>query len=180
MQPSSFDEYLNLCFNVYASTERNKLGFFMGLPIPARVPPFGKFTHEIRWSLRTRIEFFHFYLMTLFRLPNYLLSNRKRLSLSQEEVAFLLGTKSGQQVCRHERFAREPSLETAFAYEAIYKRTASELFSGFYQKVEQEVAARAKLLSEQTNRGKSDGLNINKRQFLSDLAAMQLDNPDLE
>ncbi|HEY0552164.1 MAG TPA: hypothetical protein VGF13_21365, partial [Verrucomicrobiae bacterium] len=76
----------------------------------------------------------------------------------------------GYQTCRHERFAREPSLETAFAYEAIYKRTASELFSGLYQKIEQEVAARAKILSERTKGSKSNRSTLNKRQILSGLA----------
>jgi transcriptional regulator with XRE-family HTH domain len=114
--------------------------------------------------------------MALRPLPNYLLSNRKRLTLSQEEVAFLLGTGNGQQVCRHERFAREPSLETAFAYEAIYKRNASELFAGLYQKVEQEVAARAKILAEQTKRNKSERLTFHKHQILSDLAGAQRNN----
>lgn len=108
--------------------------------------------------------------MTLLQLPNYLLSNRKRLTLSQEEVAFLLGTGNGQKVCRHERFSRVPGLETAFAYEAIYKRTASELFSGLYQKVEQEVTARAKILVERMDRSKSTRLKTHKRQILSDLA----------
>ena len=117
--------------------------------------------------------------MTTSQLPNYLLSNRKRLALSQEEVAFLLGAGNGQKVCRHERFAREPSLETAFAYEAIYKRTASELFSGLYQKLEKEVAARAKILAERTNRGKSNRRTIHKRQMLSNLAGMQSDNLNL-
>jgi len=79
-------------------------------------------------------------------LPNYLLANRKRLALSQDEVAFLLGTQSGAKVSRHERFVREPSLKTALAYEAIYQRSASELFSGLYREVEREVAARARTL----------------------------------
>src|ERR1039458_10278598 len=78
------------------------------------------------------------------QFSNYLRSNRKRLALSQGEVAFLLGTQSGAKVCRYERFVREPSLETALAFEAIFQRSVSELFPGLYQKVEQEVAARAK------------------------------------
>lgn len=114
--------------------------------------------------------------MAPLQLPNYLLSNRKRLTLSQEEVAFLLGTENGQKVCRHERFSREPSLETAFAYEVIYKRNASELFAGLYQKVEQEVATRAKMLVERTNRSKSSRLIIHKRQVLSNLADLNRGN----
>src|ERR1039457_6727515 len=93
--------------------------------------------------------------MTSPQLPNYLRANRKRLALSQDEVAFLLGTQNGAKVCRYERFVREPSLATALAYEAIFKRLVSELFPGLYQKVEQEVAARAKPLAAKTDHLKS-------------------------
>src|ERR1041384_3504983 len=90
-------------------------------------------------------------------LPNYLRANRKRLALSQDEVAFLLGTRSGGKVCRYERFVRQPSLETALAYEAIFRRSVSELFPGLYQKVERDVAERAKILGERDR--KSTRLN---------------------
>jgi hypothetical protein len=53
--------------------------------------------------------------MTSLKNSNYLRSNRKRLALSQDEVAFLLGALSGTKVCRYERFVRTPSLETALA-----------------------------------------------------------------
>jgi transcriptional regulator with XRE-family HTH domain len=104
------------------------------------------------------------------QLPNYLRSNRKRLALSQEEVAFLLGTQSGAKVCRYERFAREPSLETALAFEVIFQRPASELFGGLYQKVEQEVTARAKTLAERTDRQKANRQTAHKRQILANIA----------
>jgi transcriptional regulator with XRE-family HTH domain len=102
------------------------------------------------------------------QLPNYLRSNRKRLSLSQEEVAFLLGTQSGAKVCRYERFGREPSLETALAFEVIFQRSASELFGGLYQKVEQEVTARAKALAGQKDQGNP------KHQILTNIANKSL------
>lgn len=110
--------------------------------------------------------------MTSPQLPNYLRANRKRLALSQGDVAFLLGAQSGTKVCRYERFLREPSLETALAYEAIFKRTVSELFPGLYQKVEGEVAARARTLAESTDRRKSNGRITRKREVLEDLAAL--------
>ena len=93
--------------------------------------------------------------MTSSQLPNYLRANRKRLGLSQDEVAFLLGTQSGAKVCRYERFKRAPALETAFAFEAIFRRPARELFCGLYQKIEQEVAARAKTLTYVDGGGKT-------------------------
>src|ERR1035438_3366604 len=102
------------------------------------------------------------------QLPNYLRSNRKRLALSQEEVAFLLGSQSGAKVSRYEQFAREPSLETALACEMIFQRSASELFGGLYQKVETEVAERATTLARRMEQGKPNHQSARKRQIFSD------------
>lgn len=104
------------------------------------------------------------------QLPNYLRSSRKRLALSQGEVAFLLGTHSGAQMSRYERFMREPSLETALALEVILRRPASELFGGLYQKVREEVTARAKALAERTDRPKANRQTVHKRQTLTNIA----------
>jgi transcriptional regulator with XRE-family HTH domain len=109
-------------------------------------------------------------------LPNYLLSNRKRLALSQDEVAFLLGTGSGGKICRYEKFTRVPSLETALAFEAIFQRSTRELFGGLYQKVEQGVTARAKILADKKDFGKLTGKTAHKRQALTDIAAAKSDN----
>lgn len=57
------------------------------------------------------------------------------------------GEDKGGNVCRDERFAREPSLRAALAYEAIYKIPVRDLFAGLYQQIEQEVAGRAKILN---------------------------------
>ena len=82
-------------------------------------------------------------------LPNYLQTHRKRAALSQEEVAFLLGTKGankGNKVSRDEHYARTPTLENALAYEVIYGRPVRELFAGLYEEVERDVIAHAKML----------------------------------
>ena len=109
-------------------------------------------------------------------LPNYLLTQRKRLSLSQEEVGFLLGITGmhkGNKVCRDEKFTREPSLQDALAYEAIYDRPVRELFAGLYQQAEREVAARAKLLNFRQVR-KPD---LRRQQALIHLAQKASVNP---
>jgi len=83
-------------------------------------------------------------------LPNYLQSQRKRHSLSQEEVGFLLGIRGmnkGNKVCRDEHFVREPTLQDALAYAVIYGQPVRELFAGLYQQTERDVAARAKFLN---------------------------------
>jgi transcriptional regulator with XRE-family HTH domain len=92
--------------------------------------------------------------MPSLQLPNYLRSHRKRLALSQDEVAFLLGRVSGAKVCREERFMREPTLATALAYEAIFQMPTRELFAGLYEKVEGEVVERAKMLQGKIDRQK--------------------------
>lgn len=87
-------------------------------------------------------------------LPNYLRTHRKRHMLSQEEVAFLLGVRGmnrGIKVCRDENYVREPSLETALAYETIYGVPVRQLFAGVYERAERNVAAQAKLLSYRTS-----------------------------
>src|ERR1017187_7630884 len=83
-------------------------------------------------------------------LSNYLHTNRKRLALSQEEVAFMLGgtgENKGSKVSRDESFSREPGLRAALAYEVIYGKPVRELFAGLYEEIEQDIAKRAKLLS---------------------------------
>ena len=110
--------------------------------------------------------------MTSPQLPNHLRANRKILALSQGEVSFLLGTQNGAKVCRYERFVREPSLETALAYEVMFKRSVSELFPGLYQKVEREVATRAKELVARAGRGKSNQRAARKHKVLASLAAL--------
>lgn len=111
--------------------------------------------------------------MTSSRLPNYLRANRKRLALSQDEVAFLLGTQRGAKVCRYERFDRNPSLATALAFEAIFQRPVRELFGGIYQKVEEEVASRAKTLRDRENNREPNERTNRKRQILINIASRQ-------
>ena len=109
-------------------------------------------------------------------LPNYLQSQRKRLALSQEEVGFLLGIcgmNKGEKVCRDENYARDPSLQDALAYEAIYGQPVRELFAGVYQQAEQDVAARAKILRFRKLR-KS---NARKQEAITNLAQSTSVNP---
>lgn len=112
-------------------------------------------------------------------LPNYLQSQRKRLAFSQEEVGFLLGIggmAKGEKVCRDENYAREPSLQDALTYEAIYGVPVRELFAGRYQQAEQDVAARAKVLGFRKLR-KTDP---RKQAAIIQLAAKASVNPSNE
>lgn len=111
------------------------------------------------------------------QLPNYLRSHRKRLALSQDEVAFLLGTMSGAKVNRHERFVREPSLLAALGYAAIFGKSVTELFAGLYSRIEKQVVAQAKLLANRILRGRPNARAACKRQAIINLAAKLANKP---
>ena len=81
------------------------------------------------------------------RLHNYLKTYRRKAGFSQDEVAFLLGCADGAKVSRYERRARQPSLETLLAYQALFGADPSELFGGFYKKVEKKTKRRARTLA---------------------------------
>ena len=81
-------------------------------------------------------------------------------------MAFLLGVngmEKGIKVSRDENHAREPSLQTALAYEAIYGTPVRNLFAGLYEQVERQVGAQAKFLRHRRTekpKPKRDGLAV--------------------
>ncbi len=77
------------------------------------------------------------------KLVNYLRTYRRRAGLTQDEMAFLLGTTSGTRVSRYERSGRQPGLPTALAYEIALTVTQKQLFGGLYEHAEQKVQGRA-------------------------------------
>jgi transcriptional regulator with XRE-family HTH domain len=85
--------------------------------------------------------------MTRKPLPNYLRMHRKRAGLSQDDVAFLLGGRSGTRISRYERFRCRPTLDTALAFEAVYRVPAHQLFSGLRDRIRQDVGRRAQTLA---------------------------------
>jgi transcriptional regulator with XRE-family HTH domain len=97
------------------------------------------------------------------RFDNYIKMFRTQAGLSQEELAFLLGWKSGSGVSRFERGRREPPLETLLALEVVFGISIRELFAGRFQKVEAAVKERVcRLLSELDE-------DPSKRAYLHDL-----------
>jgi transcriptional regulator with XRE-family HTH domain len=105
------------------------------------------------------------------KLQNYLRTYRKRFCLSQKEVAFLLGVKNGAKASRYERLQRVPLLETILAYEVIFKVPVRELFGGVFEKVNEDVIRRAKLLTRILQEGKADRATTRKLELLSAIIA---------
>jgi len=107
---------------------------------------------------------------------NHLLAYRKRSGLSQDEVAFLLGSLSGTIVCRHERQNRAPDIHTALAYEVIFNCQISVLFPGLYKTIQTEIAKRAKILRHRKFNSTTRGLVDRKRRTLEAIACEELTN----
>src|SRR5258707_5939730 len=80
------------------------------------------------------------------KLVHHLRSYRKTFGLSQREIARLLGSRQGSNVCRYERFRSVPSLQTAIAYEIIFKTSLSDLLPDLYAEVRELVSRRARTL----------------------------------
>lgn len=102
-------------------------------------------------------------------LPNLLVSHRKRAALSQEEMAFLLGTLGGSQISRYERFTRGPSLEIVLAYEVIFGKPASRLFTGLCKEIRERVLGRARVLVHKVRRRKPSPENTRKIKVLESI-----------
>ena len=104
------------------------------------------------------------------KLQNYLLTQRKRFGLTQEETAFLLGVKSGAKVSRYERFQRLPNLKTALALQALFGVPVAELFAGVYEQVEKETSDRARILESKMEGAAANKSNARKAELLRAVA----------
>jgi len=99
-------------------------------------------------------------------IPNYLRTHRRRSGLSQVDVAFLLGLRSGQIVSRYERLDRTPSLETALACQVLFEALPHEIYPGLYTKVERITRRRVRALMTQIGKDSDDAAAAYKRDVL--------------
>ena len=91
--------------------------------------------------------------MSTSKLPNYLRTYRRRLHLSQDDVAFLLGSKSGAQISRYERAQQAPTLRILLAYQFLLGTPIRELYGGVAQKSERDLKKRIRRLIQELTRG---------------------------
>jgi transcriptional regulator with XRE-family HTH domain len=77
---------------------------------------------------------------------NYVRTFRRRSSLGQQDLAFLLGSKDRTKVCRYEHGRRIPSLRNALRLATIFDTTLGTLFSGLQREAYRDVVVRIALL----------------------------------
>ena len=109
--------------------------------------------------------------MAAHKLENYLRTYRKKSGLTQREVGFLLGWKSGGSVARYEKRRRLPPLATALAYEAILGVPLSQLFAGIHDAARKNIQKRMlelrSKLQAKTSKGSEALLDAHKLRWLS-------------
>ena len=105
--------------------------------------------------------------MATHTLQNYLRMYRKRSGLTQEDVAYLLGSRDGGKICRYERLTREPTLEAALGYEAIFNVPVRELFAGVFAEVEKRVIRRIGHLGRKLQTQRQTRMSARKLESLA-------------
>lgn len=108
--------------------------------------------------------------MTLHANAAPLRTLRMRSSLSQREVAELLGFQTDVPAFRHESSRTFPNLRTAMGYEIIFRVPISAQFPALYRSVEPVIEDRIlelkQRLEEQSNGGGDAARNAAKLEFL--------------
>lgn len=110
------------------------------------------------------------------KLNNHLRRHRRRAGFSQREIAFLMGHRAASIASRHEQCARQPTLETALAYQAIHGVPVSDLFPATYRKVETRVLKRARILRRAVRRAPINPVRRAKLTALRLIAGPQLED----
>ncbi|MEZ4927904.1 MAG: helix-turn-helix transcriptional regulator [Saprospiraceae bacterium] len=60
--------------------------------------------------------------------PNYLRAHRKRSSLTQADIAFLMKLPDYSNISRYEKGQREPSVEFLLVYHLLFNTTVESFF----------------------------------------------------
>jgi len=97
-------------------------------------------------------------------------TKRKLSGLTQNEVGYILGSRSPASVSKHERSTAVPDLAIALGYEIIFGEPVSALFGELYRAIGESVERRVKILREELEKtsakGKRGALTARKVEFL--------------
>ena len=105
------------------------------------------------------------------QIPNRIYLHRRKASLTQRDLATLIGYIDEGAVAKHERFNSLPPFLIALAYEVIFKVPVSELFFGLHETVESVVEERISdlktSLEDRDARGKYATRDARKLEWLT-------------
>ena len=106
------------------------------------------------------------------QLENYIATFRKQSGLTQQDIASLLGERSGTEISRFESNQRIPTLRSAIGLEIIFDTPVGGLFGGKRQRLEREIESRikrlhARLLNQHPAKGRTRIEHEEKLRWLS-------------
>jgi transcriptional regulator with XRE-family HTH domain len=107
----------------------------------------------------------------------YLRTLRKKSSLSQDDVAMLLGIFERTHVSRHEIGQCRPAMADYIAYEFIFGVGIGAAYENERAKIAKRVGARARSLHESLGHRVTDRLRSKKRQSLEQIIKRCSSNP---
>jgi DNA-binding XRE family transcriptional regulator len=108
----------------------------------------------------------------------YLRALRRRSSLSQENVAFLLGAFGATRVSRHETGECVPPLAVVLAYEIIFAVAVGEIYEHDFTEIRAVLGERAKELHDSLLDRKTDMRRHEKRRTLQSIINRCANNPN--
>jgi transcriptional regulator with XRE-family HTH domain len=81
---------------------------------------------------------------------NRLVLYRKRMQLSQKDVALILGLKNVSVLSHYERGTSRPSLERALGLEIVYRVPVAFLFPEIYEGIRAKIRSRESRMSRRS------------------------------
>lgn len=115
------------------------------------------------------------------RLKIYMRTNRLKWGITQAELAYLLGLKTGSVVSRMERVKRQPGVMVVLACQVIFGTMPTELLPGPFSDIEDAVMRRVHEMNKKFQ-SKPSPKNKAKQLLLKDIverAAARHDPKDI-
>lgn len=99
----------------------------------------------------------------------YLRALRRKSTLSQADVAFLLGTSTGTRVSRHETGQCIPPLEVVLAYAVMFDAAIDEIYHEEAARIVKHIRTRARIRHESLAHGANSPLSRERRAALAEI-----------
>jgi len=97
---------------------------------------------------------------------NFLRLYRKRSSLSQKDIAFLMRLSDYSKISRYEKGQRTPSIELLLVYHHLFDTSIKSFFESYSESIELSLAEQIKYLIGDLKKKDNIPKNISRIRFL--------------
>jgi DNA-binding XRE family transcriptional regulator len=99
----------------------------------------------------------------------YLRALRRKSTLSQADVAFLLGTSTGTRVSRHETGQCIPPLEVVLAYAVMFDAAIDDIYHEEAARIIERIRTRARMRYDSLAHGTANAWSNERRAALAEI-----------